>query len=450
VRHYGLRSRPSEGEVRVNLVGKKHRHLQSHGIGLRLRDELERIGGEEGALVRVVELPPGPPVLASIVAEVRGGPDATYGDLLDAADLVAERLRREPAVVEVDSGRESPARKLVFEVDQEKAALSGVSPADVAGVLRSAVDGDRSQTLVVEGERHPLRIVVRLPEQQRSSAADLRQLAVRSPSGPLVSLAEIGDFHETRVDQTIHHKNLERLVYVTAECTSRPPAECVVDVMMDRDAPQRPADGTAAAPTYLAPGSGIPWSVAPGISVDFAGEGEWKITLDVFRDLGIAFAAALAMIYVILVAQTGSFAIPLVVMLAIPLTLLGVMPGFWLLDRYAGGMVGSHADPVSFTATAMIGMIALAGIVTRDSIILVDFIELAMRHGRSLTDAILESRVVRLRPILLTAGTAMLSALPITLDPIFAGLGWSLIFGLVASTLFTLFVIPISYRLVRG
>jgi multidrug efflux pump subunit AcrB len=137
-------------------------------------------------------------------------------------------------------------------------------------------------------------------------------------------------------------------------------------------------------------------------------------------------------------------------MLAIPLTLLGVMPGFWLLDHYAGGMVGSHADPVYFTATAMIGMIALAGIVTRDSIILVDFIELAMKHGRSLTDAILESRVVRLRPILLTAGTAMLSALPITLDPIFAGLGWSLIFGLVASTLFTLFVIPISYRLLRG
>jgi multidrug efflux pump subunit AcrB len=449
VRHYGLRSRPFEGELRVNLVGKKHRRLQSHGLGLRLRDELERIGSDEGGLVRVVELPPGPPVLASIVAEVRGGPDAAYGDLLDAADVVADRLRHEPAVVEVDTGRETAARKLVFEVDQEKAALSGVSAADVAGVIRAALDGDRSQTLVVEGERNPLRIVVRLPEEQRSSAGELVQLAVRSQTGTLVPLAEIGGFRETRVDQTIHHKNLERLVYVTAECTSRPPAECVVDVMMDRDAEPRAA-GVAAVPTYLQPGSGIPWSVPPGITVSFAGEGEWKITLDVFRDLGIAFGAALAMIYVILVAQTGSFAIPLVVMLAIPLTLLGVMPGFWLLDHYAGGMVGNHADPVYFTATAMIGMIALAGIVTRDSIILVDFIELAMKHGRSLTDAILESRVVRLRPILLTAGTAMLSALPITLDPIFAGLGWSLIFGLVASTLFTLFVIPISYRLLRG
>jgi multidrug efflux pump subunit AcrB len=448
VRHYSLRSRPFEAELRVNLVGKKHRRLQSHGIGLRLRDELERIGGEEGALVRVVELPPGPPVLASIVAEVRGGPDATYEGLLDAADIVAARLRQEPAVVEVDTSREPPARKLVFEVDQEKAALSGVSATDVAGVIRAAVGGDRSQTLVVEGERNPLRIVVRLPEEQRSAEGELLQLSVRSQAGGLVPLAEIGRFSETRVDQTIHHKNLERLVYVTAECTSRPPAECVVDVMMDRDA--EPRAEAVVEPTYLRPGMGLPWSVPPGIMVSFAGEGEWKITLDVFRDLGIAFGAALAMIYVILVAQTGSFTIPLVVMLAIPLTLLGVMPGFWLLDFYAGGMVGSHADPVYFTATAMIGMIALAGIVTRDSIILVDFIELAMKHGRSLTDAILESRVVRLRPILLTAGTAMLSALPITLDPIFAGLGWSLIFGLVASTLFTLFVIPISYRLLRG
>ena len=447
VRHYGLRSRPHLAEMRINLVGKKQRRLQSHAIGLRLRDTLENIGREEGALVRVVELPPGPPVLSSIVAEVRGGPDATYAELLDASDVVADRLRRQPAVVEVDTGREAPERRLVFDIDQEKAALSGVSAADVAGVLRTAVAGDDSLALMVEGERNPLRVVIRLPEEQRSAAADLAQVSVRSQSGSLVPLAELGVFAERRVDQTIHHKNLERLVYVTAECTSRPPAECVVDVMADRDAPTA-APGRHA--TYLSPGSGIPWSVPAGINVSFAGEGEWKITLDVFRDLGIAFAAALAMIYVILVAQTGSFAIPLVVMLAIPLTLLGVMPGFWLLDRFAGGVVGGHADPVYFTATAMIGMIALAGIVTRDSIILVDFIELAMKHGRPMLDAILESRVVRLRPILLTAGAALLSAVPITLDPIFSGLGWSLIFGLVASTLFTLFVIPVSYRLLRG
>ena len=187
-----------------------------------------------------------------------------------------------------------------------------------------------------------------------------------------------------------------------------------------------------------------------GYRVRWDGEGEWNITLDVFRDLGLAFGAALLMIYIILVAQTGSFTIPLLVMLAIPLTLLGVMPGFYLLNQLGGGPVGGYADPVYFTATAMIGMIALSGIVTRDSIILVDFLEMAVRRGRPLFDAILESRVVRLRPILLTAGAALLSSLPITLDPIFAGLGWSLIFGLVASTVFTLFVIPVGYWLMRG
>ena len=172
----------------------------------------------------------------------------------------------------------------------------------------------------------------------------------------------------------------------------------------------------------------------PGIQADFAGEGEWDITLDVFRDLGLAFGAAMLMIYIILVAQTKSFLIPLIVMLAIPLTVLGVMPGFWLLNVVAGQTVGGYADPVYFTATAMIGMIALAGIVTRDSIILVDFIRLAVGRGRPLFDAIMESRVVRLRPILLTAGAATLASLPITLDPIFSGLGWSIIFGLIAST----------------
>jgi multidrug efflux pump subunit AcrB len=187
--------------------------------------------------------------------------------------------------------------------------------------------------------------------------------------------------------------------------------------------------------------------VPDGIRVDLAGEGEWKITLDVFRDLGLAFGAALIAIYILLVAQTGSFVIPGIVMLAIPLSILGIMPGFWLLNAVAGGSVGGYADPIFFTATGMIGMIALAGIVTRDSIILVDFIHLSLARGRTLFDAIMESRVVRLRPILLTAGAAMLSAAPITIDPIFSGLAWSLIFGLFASTVFTLFVIPVAYSL---
>jgi multidrug efflux pump subunit AcrB len=200
--------------------------------------------------------------------------------------------------------------------------------------------------------------------------------------------------------------------------------------------------------TFLANGSGIRWGLPAGFIVDFAGEGEWKITLDVFRDLGLAFAAAMVAVYILLVAQTGSFTIPLVVMLAIPLTVLGVMPGFWLLNAVSAQDVGGYLDPIYFTATGMVGMIALSGIVTRDSIILVDFIHLSLSRGRSLFDAIMESRVVRLRPILLTTVTAMLGAVPIIIDPIFSGLAWSLIFGLLASTVFTLFVIPVAYWLI--
>ena len=277
---------------------------------------------------------------------------------------------------------------------------------------------------------------------------------MRGASGQLVPLRELGKWHTETVSQTIYHKNLQRVAYVFAECVGRPPAECVIDILFDQQAAgANMVAGKEARPvsqrTFLSNGSGIDWRVPEDIAVTFAGEGEWKITLDVFRDLGLAFAAAMLMIYIILVAQTGSFTVPVIVMLAIPLTALGVMPGFYMLSVLFSQPVGGFPDPVFFTATAMIGMIALSGIVTRDSIILVDFMQQSVARGRPLFDAILESRVVRLRPILLTAGAALLSAIPITLDPIFSGLGWSLIFGLIASTLFTLFVIPVTYWLLN-
>jgi multidrug efflux pump subunit AcrB len=477
VRHYYLRQAPHLAEIRVNLVAKKHRRQQSHGIGLRLRDDLTALAKKHGAKLKIVEIPPGPPVLASVVAEIYGRPDHRYDDLLAAADTVAARMRAEPGLADIDDVREAAQPKLVFVTDQEKAALNGVSVADVAETIRLGLDGARDETVRLEGERNPLRIVIRLPRPLRSSAPDLARLMVKGQGGQFVPLAELGRWEKTRVAQTIYHKNLERVVYVLAETAGRPPAECIVDMLADRQnqeklvpltptpLPQGEGQGVRvkrvgngfistaeprplAGRTYFSNGGGIAWSVPEGIRVDFAGEGEWNITLDVFRDLGLAFGAALLMIYIILVAQTKSFLIPIVVMLAIPLTVLGVMPGFWLLNAVAGQTVGGYADPVYFTATAMIGMIALAGIVTRDSIILVDFIELAGQRGRSLFDAILESRVVRLRPILLTAGAATLASIPITLDPIFSGLGWAIIFGLVASTVFTLFVIPVTYWLV--
>lgn len=461
VRHYYLRQGDNVAEIRINLAGKKNRDLQSHAIGLRMRDSLQAIADRHKARMKLVETPPGPPVIASIVAEVYGQPDNQYDDLLQAANTVRARLAVEPGVVDVDDVREAFQQKLVFVVDKEKAALSGVTTDQIVRTLQAMLAGDAVGVVRSDTERNPLRIELRLPVSQRASAADLAKVNVKGDAGQLVSLAELGHWRQTRVDPTIYHKNLSRVAYVFAETAGRPPADVVVDVLADRTNKPTHAHVESigagwlanAAPraverrTFFSNGSGIAWGLPVGFSVDFAGEGEWKITLDVFRDLGLAFGAAMIGIYVLLVAQTGSFTIPMVVMLAIPLTVLGVMPGFWLLNAANAQVVGGYLNPVYFTATGMIGMIALAGIVTRDSIILVDFIHLSLARGRSLFDAIMESRVVRLRPILLTATAAMLGAAPIIIDPIFSGLAWSLIFGLFASTLFTLFVIPVAYWL---
>jgi len=462
VRHYYLRQGDNVAEVRINLAGKKNRGQQSHAIGLRMRDDLQAIADRHRARMKLVETPPGPPVIASVVAEVYGRPDHRYEDLLLAADTVHRRLAMEPGVVDVDDVREAAQGKMIFVTDKEKAALNGITTEQVAGTLAALLSGDSVGLVRSETERNPLRIELRVPMEQRTSAADLARVQVKGSGGHLVPLAELGRWETSRVDQMIYHKNLQRVAYVFAETAGRPPADVVVDILADRtDSPGSArdvvtagngwiADGEAlpvAQRTFFSNGSGLAWGLPTGFTVDFAGEGEWKITLDVFRDLGLAFGAAIIAIYVLLVAQTGSFAVPVVVMLAIPLTILGVMPGFWLLNMLSAQQVGGFLDPVYFTATGMIGMIALAGIVTRDSIILVDFIHLSLARGRTLFDAIMESRVVRLRPILLTAGAAMLGAAPIIIDPIFSGLAWSLIFGLFASTLFTLFVIPVAYWL---
>jgi len=461
VRHYYLRHGPHYAEVRVNLVDKKQRADASHTLALRLRDELVGLAARHGGRLKIVELPPGPPVIDTIAAEIYGDADVPYSRLCDAAELVARRLAAEPGVVEADDTGEAERVEWVFTPDQEKAALSGVAVAQIAQTLRVALAGEPAGLVHVERERQPLPILLRLPLAQRSAPERLAELAVkgRGATGPvLVPLAELGTWAQRPAQQTIYHKNLHRVAYAFAEVAGRPPADAIVDVIADlRDAPTASAsdgpggwiDDRAPRPlrgrSHLSAGGGIPWGPAAGTRVVWSGEGEWKITLDVFRDLGLAFAGALVCIYIILVAQTGSFLVPVIVMLSIPLTMLGIMPGFWLLGLFSGGQVGGYGDPVFFTATAMIGMIALSGIVTRQSIILVDFIHLSLRRGRPLLDAVIESGVVRLRPILLVVLAAMLSAIPITIDPIFSGLAWALIFGLIASTLFTLLVIPVVY-----
>ncbi|MBF0574186.1 MAG: efflux RND transporter permease subunit, partial [Desulfamplus sp.] len=241
-------------------------------------------------------------------------------------------------------------------------------------------------------------------------------------------LAELVDVKILKNEKTIYHKNLERVVYVLAETAGRAPAEAVLDMQARMKNDPMPN----------------------GTRVDWAGEGEWKITIDVFRDMGIAFAAALVGIYILLIIQSGSFFMPILIMMAIPLTLLGIMPGFMLLNTFGASSVGGvgsvgFANPVFFTATSMIGMIALGGIVIRNSLVLIEFIQDAVKAGTPFKDAILQSGAIRMRPILLTALTTVIGAVPITLDPVFSGLAWALIFGLIASTVFTLVVIPVTY-----
>jgi multidrug efflux pump subunit AcrB len=267
---------------------------------------------------------------------------------------------------------------------------------------------------------------------------------------PLVRLGEVGHFEEGRAEKAIYHKDLERVAYVYAEPVGRAPAEVAADVAADLvEDDGAPASDREPRPlwhrTYLVSGGGLPWSLPRGTRVAWLGEGELEITRDVFRDLGIAFGVALLGIYGILVYQTASYAMPLILMISIPLTLIGIMPGFWLLSALSGEPIRGFANPTFFTATAMIGMIALAGIAVRNAILLIEFLHVGLRRGVGLRDATLQAGAVRTRPILLTAGTAMLAAVPITLDPIFSGLAWALIFGLFVSTAFTLLVVPVAY-----
>ena len=428
VRHYYLRSGDDVGEVRISLLPKDRRDQQSHEIALRIRPEIERLGKQYGANLKIVEIPPGPPVLSDLVAEIYGPPEASIADLVAVSKRVRADMEKTAGVVDVDDFSKAQQSKVHFRLNQEKAALSGVTVAQVAETLRIAAAGQTAGIVHIDSERQPLEITLQLPRALRSSVPDLLALKVKTGQGELIPLSEIGTATLENEDQPIYHKNLQRVNYVIASMAGRSPVEAVFDLndtLAERPLPE-------------------------GYSAELAGEGEWKITVDVFRDLGLAFAAALVMIYVLLVGQTGSLTIPLVMMIAIPLTVIGIMPGFWLLNLFTTPIAG-YPNPIYFTATAMIGMIALAGIVVRNSIILIDFIErIRARADVSLADALIEAGAIRLRPIFLTAGAAMFGAFVIILDPIFSGLAWSFIFGIFASTLFSLLVIPVVYFLINN
>lgn len=427
VRHYYLRKEAHQGDIRINLLPKEERTQQSHEIALRIRADIERIGHEHGANVKIVESPPGPPVLSTFVAEVYGPLDASYSALAEVTQKVREQITTIKGLVDVDDYVDEPQKLLHFRIDRPKAATLGVTAEAIARALSSALGGIDAGIVHAKGERQPLAITLRLSRADRSNIEELQSLRIRSMDGHLVPIRELGSIDTETADLTIYHKNLRRLNYVIAEMVGREPVEAVLDWGKIRDKNPLPE----------------------GYWVDLAGEGEWKITVDVFRDLGLAFGAALLMIYVLLVAQTGSLGMPLIIMVAIPLTVIGIMPGFWILNLFFTHPVAGIDNPILFTATAMIGMIALAGIVVRNSIILIDFIERLRQQGVPLADALIEAGATRMRPIFLTAGAALFGSFIITLDPIFSGLAWSFIFGIFASTAFSLYVVPLVYFLIN-
>ncbi|NDY56867.1 efflux RND transporter permease subunit [Desulfovibrio sulfodismutans] len=428
VRQYYLRGDSNQADIRVNLLPKDRRDMQSHAIVLRLRNALEALAARHGARMRLVETPPGPPVVATVAAEVYGAPDMPYEMLMESALGLHGLFRDEPGITDVFDSTQTPRERINFFLDKEKAALHGVAAEDVNASIALAMSGATPATVHEPGERRPLVTRLVLPREKRSSLTALERIPVKTDAGKIAPLAELGQFRPVSEDQPILHKNMRRVAYVFGETAGRAPAEAVFGLQnrLEADPPRK------------------------GIEVDFAGEGEWKITVDVFRDLGIAFGAALLGIYILLIIETKSFSLPLLLMTAIPLTLLGIMPGFWLLNVLFGETVGGYGDPVFFTATSMIGMIALGGIVIRNSLVLINFVDESMRQGMALREAVLQSGAIRLRPIALTALTTMLGAWPITLDPIFSGLAWALIFGLLASTAFSLLLIPVAYYAVRS
>ena len=425
VRHYYLRQGPNVADIQVNLVGKHDRKLQSHELAKRVRPLLQPVADRFHANIKVAEVPPGPPVLSTMVAEIYG-PDPQRQ--LEVAAQVREVFESTEGIVDVDWYVEDPQPKMVFRVDREKATLAGISPETIAAELRIAGAGAEVGLLHTEREREPVPITLRMDRARRPALARLEGLALPASDGRMVPLASLVEIEDTHEGANIYHKDLRRVVYVTGEVAgaTESPIYGILD-MKQRIAALPLPEGYAIEQLYSAP----PRSED---RLQMKWDGEWQITYEVFRDMGIACAVVMLLVYVLVVAWFKSFVTPLVIMAPIPLTLIGILPGHWLTGMF-------------FTATSMIGFIALSGIIVRNSILLVDFIDLELEGGATLEEAVLKAGAVRFRPIVLTAAALVVGGLVIVLDPIFQGLAVSLIFGVLVSTALTLVVIPLLYYL---
>ena len=420
VRQYYLRAEPHQGDLQVNLSDKHLRERKSHDIALAVRGPLQEIGAMYQANVKVVEVPPGPPVMSPLVAEIYG-PD--YQGQIETAQKIRELFAATPDIIDIDDTVEAPAERLIVHVDRVKAALLGVSQQQVAADLNAVLRGEDVSFVHTETAKYPAPIRLEFTPADKAELDALLTLKLRSRSGALVPLSEIVSIERTQVENAIYHKDLLPVVFVFGDMAGPLDsplygmAEIAFNLAEQDNAPEQ----------YLIRQPDTRYS-----AYSLKWDGEWQITYETFRDMGIAYSAGLVLIYLLVVAQFRSYLTPLIIMAPIPLTIIGVMPGHALLGA-------------QFTATSMIGMIALAGIIVRNSILLVDFVNIEVDNGVPFRQAVIHAGAVRAKPIILTALAAMLGALFILDDPIFQGLAISLIFGILVSTILTLIVIPVLY-----
>ena len=423
VRHYDMRGGSNMADIQVNLLHKEDRDLQSHDIAKAMRPEIQKIAKKYGANVKLIEVPPGPPVLSTLVAEIYG-PD--YEEQIKVAQQVQTILQNTTDIVDIDWMVEDHQTEFRLEVDKEKAMLNGIAPQQVVGNLTYLLKEYPVSNLYDENSNDNVSIVLSLDDKDKTSLQDIQNLKIKGNQGNMIPISDLVKVRKDTLQKTIYRKDQKRVVYVTADMagTLESPVYAILG-MNEKLAKMKIPQGYKINELYME---------QPTDESDYTvkWDGEWQITLEVFRDLGVAFMVVIVIIYMLIVGWFQNFKTPIVMMLAIPLSLIGIVLGHWMLNAY-------------FTATSFIGMIALAGVMVRNSVLLIDFIEIRLNEGVALKQAIIEAGAVRTTPILLTTGAVVIGASIILFDPIFQGLAISLVAGAIVSTVLTLIVVPLIY-----
>ena len=423
VRHYDMRGGSNMADIQVNLLHKEDRDLQSHDIAKAMRPEIQKIAKKYGANVKLIEVPPGPPVLSTLVAEIYG-PD--YEEQIKVAQQVQTILQNTTDIVDIDWMVEDHQTEFRLEVDKEKAMLNGIAPQQVVGNLTYLLKEYPVSNLYDENSNDNVSIVLSLDDKDKTSLQDIQNLKIKGSQGNMIPISDLVKVRKDTLQKTIYRKDQKRVVYVTADMagTLESPVYAILG-MNEKLSKMKIPKGYKINELYME---------QPTDESDYTvkWDGEWQITLEVFRDLGVAFMVVIVIIYMLIVGWFQNFKTPIVMMLAIPLSLIGIVLGHWMLNAY-------------FTATSFIGMIALAGVMVRNSVLLIDFIEIRLNEGVALKQAIIEAGAVRTTPILLTTGAVVIGASIILFDPIFQGLAISLVAGAIVSTVLTLIVVPLIY-----